>query len=71
MASKTKNPIDKKIVALGDWRAKTLCQIRDLIKQADPDVIEECNGSSQTIPPVCLFGLTTEFSVPASPINRK
>jgi len=33
--------IDEKIKELGDWRGKTLSQIRDLIKQADPGVVEE------------------------------
>ena len=33
--------IDAKIAALGDWRGDTLARIRTLIKQADPEVIEE------------------------------
>jgi len=33
--------IDERIKELGDWRGKTLAQIRALIKQADPDVVEE------------------------------
>jgi hypothetical protein len=33
--------MDKKIKQLGDWRGKTLSQIRALIKQADPEVVEE------------------------------
>jgi len=33
--------ISKKIVELGDWRGKTLGRMRRLIKQADPDVVEE------------------------------
>ena len=33
--------IDGRIKELGDWRGKMLAQIRALIKQADPDVIEE------------------------------
>jgi len=32
---------DEKIVQLGDWRGTTLAQIRKIIKQADPEVIEE------------------------------
>ena len=34
--------IDKKIADLGDWRGETLSRIRDLIKEADPNVTEEC-----------------------------
>ena len=33
--------IDAKIKELGDWRGETLSQIRAMIKQADPDVVEE------------------------------
>ena len=33
--------IDARIRELGDWRGKTLAQVRALIKQADPDVVEE------------------------------
>ena len=44
--SKTKgdNPkqlIDARIQELDDWRGKTLAQLRALIKEADPDVVEE------------------------------
>lgn len=33
--------IDAKIDALDDWRGETLARIRKLIRQADPEVIEE------------------------------
>jgi hypothetical protein len=33
--------IDARIRELGDWRGKTLSRVRALIKQADPDVVEE------------------------------
>jgi len=33
--------IDARIKELGDWRGKTLARIRSLIKQADPEVVEE------------------------------
>ena len=33
--------IDKKIKELGDWRGRTLSHVRTLIKEADPDVVEE------------------------------
>jgi hypothetical protein len=33
--------IDARIKELGDWRGKTLARIRTLIKQVDPDVVEE------------------------------
>ena len=33
--------IDERIKELRDWRGKTLARVRALIKQADPDVVEE------------------------------
>ncbi|MGA2846120.1 MAG: DUF1801 domain-containing protein [Candidatus Acidiferrales bacterium] len=33
--------ISKRIADLGDWRGKTLSRMRKLIKQADPDAVEE------------------------------
>jgi hypothetical protein len=33
--------ISKRIADLGDWRGQTLARMRKLIKEADPDVVEE------------------------------
>src|SRR5512136_2857984 len=33
--------IDERIRELGDWRGKMLSRLRTLIKQADPEVVEE------------------------------
>ncbi len=33
--------IDGRIKELGDWRGETLARVRAIIKQADPDVVEE------------------------------
>jgi len=33
--------IDERIAALGDWRGEMLARLRALIRQAEPDVIEE------------------------------
>jgi hypothetical protein len=33
--------IDARIRELGDWRGKTLAHVRAMIKQADPEVVEE------------------------------
>jgi hypothetical protein len=33
--------IDARIKELGDWRGETLAQVRGLIGQADPEVVEE------------------------------
>ena len=34
--------IDERIRSLGDWRAETLAEVRRLIHEAAPEVIEEC-----------------------------
>ena len=41
MASEATKNIDARIKELGDWRGDTLARIRKLIKEADPDVVEE------------------------------
>src|SRR6266576_4994877 len=33
--------IDARIKELSDWRGETLARVRSIIKQADPDVVEE------------------------------
>jgi hypothetical protein len=33
--------IDGRIADLGDWRGKTLSRMRELIRKADPEVVEE------------------------------
>ena len=33
--------IDEKIASLGDWRGEMLARVRALIRDADPDVVEE------------------------------
>jgi hypothetical protein len=33
--------IDKKIKELGDWRGKTLAKVREIIHEADPEIVEE------------------------------
>jgi hypothetical protein len=33
--------IDRRIAELGDWRGNTLSRMRKLIREADPDVVEE------------------------------
>jgi hypothetical protein len=37
--------ISKRIAELGDWRGETIGRIRKLIKEADPDVVEEWKWS--------------------------
>ena len=42
--------IDKRIGELGDWRAKTLSKARGIIKEADPDIVEEWKWAKPTNP---------------------
>ena len=43
-SQKTKSPselIDEKIKELGDWRGEMLSRVRTVVKEADPEVVEE------------------------------
>jgi hypothetical protein len=42
--------IDKRIQELGDWRGETLAKVRQLIKEADPKVVEEWKWVKPTNP---------------------
>jgi len=42
--------IDAKIQALSDWRGEMLSRLRALIKQADPEVVEECKWKKPSNP---------------------
>ena len=42
--------IDKRIRELGDWRGETLSRVRGIIKEADPDVVEEWKWAKRTSP---------------------
>src|ERR687891_747854 len=42
--------ISKSIAELGDWRGETLSRMRTLIKEADPDVVEEWKWVKPTKP---------------------
>jgi len=42
--------ISKRIAELGDWRGNTLNRMRTLIREADPDVVEEWKWVKATTP---------------------
>jgi hypothetical protein len=42
--------IDEKIKELDDWRGKTLAKLRHLIKEADPEIVEEVKWRKPTNP---------------------
>ena len=42
--------IDERITELGDWRGKTLGKVRRIIKEADPEIVEEWKWVKPTNP---------------------
>ena len=42
--------IDEKIRELGDWRGKTLAKVREIIHEADPEIVEEWKWVKPTTP---------------------
>ncbi|MGZ5780779.1 MAG: DUF1801 domain-containing protein [Burkholderiaceae bacterium] len=75
--------ISKRIAELGDWRGKTLGRMRKLIKEADPDVVEEwkwnvpvwshdgiiCTGESYKDKVKLTFAKDTSLKDPARLFN--
>ena len=47
--------IDNRIAELGDWRGETLSRMRKLIKEADPDVVEEWKWRKASNPGVPVW----------------
>ena len=47
--------IDARIAELDDWRGATLARVRELIKQADPGVVEEWKWRKATSPGVPVW----------------
>jgi hypothetical protein len=47
--------IERKIVELDDWRGETLSRMRTLIREADPDVVEEWKWAKATSPGVPVW----------------
>jgi len=44
------NMIDQRIKELGDWRGKILSKVRGMIRDADPEVVEEWKWAKATSP---------------------
>jgi hypothetical protein len=42
--------IDAKIKELGDWRGKTLAKVREIVHEADPEIVEEWKWAKLTSP---------------------
>ena len=47
--------IDARIEELADWRGQTLARVRELITEADPDVVEEWKWQKATSPGVPVW----------------
>jgi len=47
--------LDARINELGDWRGKTLAKVRQLIHQADPEIVEEWKWVKATSPGTPVF----------------
>src|ERR1035437_895612 len=47
--------IDARIRELGDWRGKTLAKVREIIHQADPEIVEERKWVKATSPGTPVF----------------
>jgi hypothetical protein len=50
MQQSASEQIDARIADLDDWRGETLSRMRQLIKEADPDVVEEWKWAKRTSP---------------------
>jgi hypothetical protein len=49
-AGSASEQIDKRIAEVGGWRGETLSRMRELIRDADPDVVEEWKWAKATSP---------------------
>ena len=47
--------IDVRIKELGDWRGKTLAKVRDIVHEADPEIVEEGKWVKPTSPGTPVF----------------
>src|ERR1700732_2923478 len=47
--------MDEKVKELGDWRGKTLAKVREIIHQADPEIVEELKWVKPTSPGTPVF----------------
>src|ERR1700739_85417 len=47
--------IDEKIRKLADWRGKTLAKVREIIHDADPEIVEEWKWAKATNPGTPVF----------------
>lgn len=51
----TSESIDKRIEELGDWRGEVLEDVRRIIKEADPEIVEEWKWSKPSNPGIPVW----------------
>ena len=54
-ASSASDQISRKIEELGDWRGETLSRVRDLVREADPEIVEEWKWAKASSPGTPVF----------------
>jgi hypothetical protein len=54
-ASSASEQISRKIEELGDWRGETLSRVRDLVREADPEIVEEWKWAKASSPGTPVF----------------
>ena len=50
MVNDASKRIDERVAELDDWRGETLSKVRGIIREADPDVVEEWKWAKATSP---------------------
>jgi hypothetical protein len=55
MPSDASKQIDERIEELGDWRGETLGKVRGIIREADPDIVEEWKWVKPTNPGIPVW----------------
>jgi hypothetical protein len=50
MSTSPSEKIDAKIEELGDWRGETLARVRELVRKADPEIVEEWKWAKAASP---------------------
>ena len=53
--TKASKRLNERIGELGDWRGKTLSKVRGIIKEADPDIVEEWKWVKPTNPGIPVW----------------
>jgi len=55
MTTSASAAIDARIEELGDWRGQMLAKVREIIRQADPEIVEEVKWVKATSPGTPVF----------------